>query len=82
MKNEVIFAVLNEIKQSCEAGFLQLNDRITSMENKLKKIEQNGISTPSSSNFTKIENCHDEKVSLIQRSASTFWVGSGLLRPT
>ena len=57
MKNEIIFSLLNNIKESCEHGFLQINQRIDTLEETINKLEKKNIGGgPPSSNFSKTPN--------------------------
>ena len=76
MKNEIIFSLLNNIKESCEHGFLQINQRIDTLEETINKLEKKNIGGgPPSSNFSKIENKIDylnEHVNHIEGSIFDF----------
>ena len=76
MKNEIIFSLLNNIKESCEHGFLQINQRIDTLEETINKLEKKNIGggVPCS-NFSKIENKIDylnENINHIQGSVFDF----------
>ena len=75
MKNEVIFSLLNDIKAFCNHGFIQINQRIDTLEEKIDKLEKKDISSVSSSHFTKIENKIDylnENITHIEGSVFSF----------